>query len=185
MGARGPAPTPTRVLAMRGSWRANINREEPVPEPGIPDRPPWLDAYALECWDDLAPRLDAMGVLGIIDGYALALYCQTHSHYRKVTEFLNEHGDTYLMKDRAGNVTGVKEYPQSKKAVQLVNQLMQLGREFGLTPAARTRVRVIPPEAYALKEQTTTPKGLAKFQQKAREQAAKEAAEEEYFYGDG
>jgi len=48
MGERGPPPTP--VLAIRGSWRANRNPDEPQPERGRPRCPRWLDPQAKEAW---------------------------------------------------------------------------------------------------------------------------------------
>ena len=92
-----------------------------------------------------------MGVLGTIDGNALALYCQTWSRWRKAEEFIAQHGDSYIVKDRKGNFVGVRLYPQVKLANQLGQQVAQLGRDFGLSPSARARIRAIPPAAYALK----------------------------------
>jgi transposase len=76
MGTRGPPPTPTNILAMRGSWRSKRNPHEPHPEPGRPRCPRWLDKQAKAAWKQLAPQLDRMGVLAKVDGNALARYCQ-------------------------------------------------------------------------------------------------------------
>ncbi len=146
MGTRGPTPLPHAVLAARGSWRASLARDErtPVPEPGIDDPPEWLDDEARGAWNDLSARLQAMGVLGTIDWHALALYCQLWSRWRQAEEFLARHGDSYIVRDNRGEVRGVKLYPQVKLAGQLAEQLTRLGREFGLSPSARTRVQTIP-----------------------------------------
>ena len=39
MGIRGPAPTPTPILALHGSWRAKTRAGEPRPPQGKPQRP--------------------------------------------------------------------------------------------------------------------------------------------------
>lgn len=72
MGARGPRPTPTSVLRMRGSWSGNLNRNEPIPEAGTPDTPDWLDEVAQSVWEQIAPQLESMRVLTRIDANALA-----------------------------------------------------------------------------------------------------------------
>jgi hypothetical protein len=46
MGKRGPPPTPTPILQLRGSWRGKLNRDEPQPEPVAPEKPSWLTTYA-------------------------------------------------------------------------------------------------------------------------------------------
>jgi P27 family predicted phage terminase small subunit len=140
MGERGPPPTPTNVLAMRGSWRANRNPGEPHPERGRPRCPRWLDEKAKEAWAQLIPQLDRMGVLAKIDGNALARYCQLWSRWRKAEDFLQQQGDTYLVKGPDGKATAVKAYPQARIAAQLAEQLLRLEQHFGMTPAARARL---------------------------------------------
>ena len=63
MGRRGPPPTPTPMLKLRGSWRADVNRAEPQPEMGKPKCPDWIDVYAKAAWKQLVPQLEQMGVL--------------------------------------------------------------------------------------------------------------------------
>ena len=79
MGRRGPPPTPTPILKLRGSWRGNLNRDEPQPEAVAPEKPSWLDRYAAEAWDQLVPILERMRVLTEADGKALTLLSITWS----------------------------------------------------------------------------------------------------------
>ena len=60
--------------------------------------------------------------------------------WRAAEDFLQQQGDTYLLKDANGRVTGVKAYPQVRIAAQLAEQLLRLEQHFGLTPAARARL---------------------------------------------
>ena len=146
MGARGPAPTPTNLLAMRGSWRASRNPAEPRPEAGRPRCPRWLDNDAKAAWRRLVPMLDRMGVLTLIDRYALVRYCQMWSRWITAEQFLQRHGDTYIQKDAEGRPKAVKAYPQVRFAQQLAEQLLRLEQQFGMTPSARARLEAAPTE---------------------------------------
>lgn len=142
MGARGPRPTPTEVLRLRGSWRANLNRGEPQPEPGPPERPEWLDADAAAAWDALAPRLEAMNLLTRIDGNALARYCVLWTHWRRAALFVDKYGTSYSIKDGNGRVKCIAQFPEVAQIHKLSVALSRLEVEFGLTPSARTRINV-------------------------------------------
>ena len=140
----GPVPTPTRVLEMRGSWRAKGREAEPPALPTRPACPQWLRPEAKRAWKVLAKQLEAMGILGEQDRNALARYCQTYAKWRAAEEFLQESGDVFVMRGKPetkgrklGPVIGVKEYPQVQTAIRLGDQLLKLEREFGLTPSAR------------------------------------------------
>lgn len=140
MGERGPPPTPTGILKIRGSWRGNRKAQASSPERTLPRRPKWLDPHARAAWRQLVPLLDAMGVLDAIDGKALARYCTLWGRWRKAEEFLAKHGETHLAKDAAGNVLGLRNYPQVRTASVLAEQLLRLEQHFGMTPSARARI---------------------------------------------
>ena len=143
MGQRGPAPTPTGVLRLRGSWRGDVNKNEPKPKPGRPVCPKWLSPYAKSAWKQLVPQLEAMGILTRVDGHALAVLCQTWARWRKAEEFIEEHGETYRVKDADGRVKYLKKFPQVSTAESCARTLNRYLAEFGLTPSARSRI-VIP-----------------------------------------
>src|SRR3990167_11235512 len=88
VGKRGPAPTPTATLKQRGSWRANERKNEPQPERRIPDCPDWLAPEAAEVWNQMAVLLDAMGVLTVADGNALARYCVLWVRWKRAAIFV-------------------------------------------------------------------------------------------------
>jgi P27 family predicted phage terminase small subunit len=144
MGRRGPTPTPTSVLKLRGSPLATQKRldREPKPPAGKPEPPTWLDSDARAAWDCIVPMLEKTGVLTRIDGNALARYCHFWSRWRKAEQFIAERGEMYPLKDEAGNVRYVQAWPQVAIANKLAQQLLRLEQEFGLTPAARTRIQV-------------------------------------------
>ena len=140
MGRRGPVPTPTEVLKMRGSWRADLNRGEPQATPGAPERPDWLTARAAVAWDDLAPMLAEVGVMTLNDGPALALLCETWATWKEATEMIAKHGSVLPTKFSNGEIKGVQTSPYISIARHSGAQLHRLFQEFGLTPSARTRI---------------------------------------------
>ena len=50
----------------------------------------------------------------------------------------------YTLKDDAGNIRCLQQFPQVGIANRLAHQLGQMEQTFGMTPSARTRVHVLP-----------------------------------------
>lgn len=144
MGKRGPAPTPTSVLKLRGSWRADVNESEPLPEQGVPDMPDFLSGMSKECWDQLSPILNEMKVLTKADEVALSMLCKTYSNWRRAEELLDKHGDVYPIRDNEGNIKYLQQSPYVSIARNNLLALKGMLEQFGLTPSARTRIRVEP-----------------------------------------
>ena len=142
MGKRGPKPTPSKILKLRGSWRGEANKNEPEPEAGRPERPEGLLDEANAGWDQLVEMLDGIGLLTAIDGRALARYCQYWARWWECENFISKYGMTYPIKDKQGAVLGMAEFPQVKRSQALSQTLSKLEAEFGLTPSARTRITV-------------------------------------------
>jgi P27 family predicted phage terminase small subunit len=145
MGRRGPAPTPTAILNARGSPRAGRNKAEPKPESGLPARPAGLSPAAAEVWDAMS-LIVAPGVLTRDNGQALARYCHGLLRWWKLAVWLDTNEDTYTVKDQQGNIRHVR-HPNVITYEKLGRDLMRMEQEFGLTPAARTRVQTVAPPA--------------------------------------
>ena len=129
---------------MRGSGLVTKRREqrEAKAPAGAPDAPVWLDADSKAAWDALVPQLDGMGVLTKVDQNALGRYCRFWARWRKAEQFIDQHGDMYPLKDDQGRTKCFQQWPQVAIAAKLAQQLTRLEQEFGLTPAARTRIHV-------------------------------------------
>lgn len=157
MGRRGPAPTPTDILKLRGSTLVTKRRQahEVRGPDGTPDSPDWLDDAGRDVWDQLVPLLESMGVLTRIDGHALGRYCRLWTRWRKAEGFIDQHGEMYPLKDEAGRVKCMQQWPQVAIASKLAQQLTRLEQEFGMTPSARTRIQVA--------GQTETPDAKSRF----------------------
>ena len=126
----GPAPTPTKLLAARGSWRAATRLNEPQTAPVTDLVPPVeLEGRAREVWDQTAPRLAASGVLTSVDTFALVRYCHVAALWVAAVE-------------------GAGTTPKRESILALAKlseMLSKLEAGFGLTPSDRTRISV--PEA--------------------------------------
>ena len=83
-----------------------------------------------------------MGILAKIDGHALSVLCQTWARWRKAEEFIEEHGETYPVKDREGRIKYLKKFPQVATAESCARTLNRFMAEFGLTPSARSRIEI-------------------------------------------
>lgn len=144
MGKRGPAPTPTAILKMRGSPLARDREKqgEPMPERGIPDRPAHVKNSARKLWTNLTKMLDDMGVLTRIDGGQLERYCLMFVQWRQLQRVLHKFNNTDDL--LAGALKNDESRPIVRNAWseshRLDNALKQIEVQFGLTPAARARL---------------------------------------------
>jgi P27 family predicted phage terminase small subunit len=153
VGRPGPAPTPTRLLHLRGSWRAKQRPAEPKPRRTRPRPPASLSDDAKKAFLSLARQLHALHVAVAIDAQALARYCDLLVDYWKAADFVAKHGSVYIARGKPGPngeqgpALGFRPYPQVAIKIALASELLRLEREFGLTPSARARVQVevVPP----------------------------------------
>jgi P27 family predicted phage terminase small subunit len=138
MGNRGPIPKPTVVEMMEGRpGHRRINSNEPQPRNVAPKCPKHLDARAKKEWQRLVPILLRMRLLTKADGIALETLCQTYSTMLKAQEKLHEVGILY--KSPSGYVM---QSPLLNIVGGCVDTLTKLSREFGLTPASRSRLSI-------------------------------------------
>lgn len=142
MGRRGPPPKPTALKRLSGSWRADINQDEPQPPEGIPLPPDFLSEQALLYWKRLVPMLDEMGLLTKADGDALAMYCQSLARLAECEKIINEEGSTYKTFTSSGELSQIKMRPEARLAKEMYGIVNRLGKEFGLSPSARAHLNV-------------------------------------------
>tara|TARA_R110000851_G_scaffold103419_4_gene220426 strand:- start:99 stop:590 length:492 start_codon:yes stop_codon:yes gene_type:complete len=140
MGKRGPAPTPTNLLKLRGSWRADINDSEPKPEAIAPDKPDDLPAAASAVWDRLAVELELMSVLTRADGFALELLARTWGKWMEAERKIEEVGSVYPIKNPDGSIKYLQQTPWVAMSRNYGSELSRLLQQFGLTPSARSRI---------------------------------------------
>jgi P27 family predicted phage terminase small subunit len=141
MGRRGPAPKPSKKKKLEGNrGRRPLNTREPEPEQGAPNCPDFLVGAAREEWERVVPQLDAMHLLTKVDLGALVCYCQAYADVSWAAAQIEENGRTYC-----GTNGNWCAHPAVRIMAESSKRLRLFAAEFGLTPAARTRVQT--PEA--------------------------------------
>jgi P27 family predicted phage terminase small subunit len=121
----------------RGTLRpCRESPSEPRGTPGVPDAPTGLDARERAEWDALGARLAAMGVLQKEQAEALELLVRAKVRYLRLAAKVREMGE--VLADSKGELYRNPHAIAMEKAEVEFRRLLL---EFGLTPAAATRVR--------------------------------------------
>jgi P27 family predicted phage terminase small subunit len=147
---RGRKPTPTKLKILAGTRAARVNHHEPMLPPARPEIPEHLDALARGEWERLCPILERMGVLTEADGAALTIYCECYSKWLRARGEVAKRGllievSRTVTSKRGATVetTGsVKANPAVMIEVQMARLMKEILIEFGLTPSARSRVKI-------------------------------------------
>lgn len=157
MGRRGPKPTPTSVLKLRGTLRKGRRRAEPIPQGSAPPPPEWLLPAARDEWERLRPELERLKLLTGVDWGTFAMYCQCFARWRAAEEQLSITGPTLEILDAEGHLKYSQVSPHVTIAHKCLERLNKLAAEFGLTPSARSRI-----SAPAIRQPATesVPEGL-------------------------
>lgn len=136
VGQRGRAPEPTRLKLLKGAQSKRINRNEPQPLDLPVTRPDHLSQHAAEEWDRVLPHLQAMGTVTDADVPCLAVYCEAVARWRRLAKLV---ADSQPLLHRDGNYVKNPLYSQVRDAAI---EVRMFAREFGLTPSARSGIRV-------------------------------------------
>lgn len=137
MGARGPAPTPTAILEMRGSWRAKQNTDEPVPDVLCKEfMPSSLDDQEQATYREIAEHLINLRVLTVLDWRLLERYVQLYHRLQRALQ---------------------REDTKHTEIDSLSSQLLRIEQQLGMTPAARSRITSTP------KQEQRQDAGAAKY----------------------
>jgi P27 family predicted phage terminase small subunit len=116
---------------------------QPPQAPGVPEPPPFIRGYAADEWWTVAVELHNMGVLSRIDQAPLAAYCHAYGQWRMAAETLARMEDNdpqmkgLLHRTKYGDVTANPMVSIVRKAAA---DMVRYAAEFGLTPAARSRI---------------------------------------------
>jgi hypothetical protein len=106
--------------------------------------PSHLGEVAKAKWKDILPLLQAVKVMTQADVEALARYCDTYEWWISTRAVLKKDGDTYPILNDAGEIKYIAQRPEVSIAHKLAAQLRQLESDFGLSPAARSSLKVEP-----------------------------------------
>lgn len=143
---RGPRPMPTHLKLLRGNpGKQALPKNEPQPElcSEVPEPPPFIIGYASDEWWITATELFRLGLLTKVDVPALAAYCYAYGQWRLAAESLAK----MQAKDPVMNgmiIKGIGGLAVPNPLVNVVRKhagdVVRFAAEFGLTPAARSRI---------------------------------------------
>lgn len=129
----------------------------PDPPKGRPEPPKPLEGDALDEWNRMLDRLERSGTLSVVDDGALYQHCRLFAETEALTEKQSEVGESIkILEENLGGLQGadlVQCFQEISKMRQLeagydtkIRQgrmaLRQYFVEFGLTPSARSRVKL-------------------------------------------
>lgn len=129
---KGRPPTPHEILLLEGTFRPDKHGDpqaEVVAE-GDPVPPATLSKAALAHWNEVVPRIMALGVAKAADADALGVLCEWKARYDRLSKIFDKMSPTN------------KQFHRTM--LQLSNcseRWRQLALEFGLTSLARTKMR--------------------------------------------
>jgi len=140
---KGRKPIPSKIKALRGhpDKRPHAAKGEPAPPPGLPDCPNHLSLEAKGEWARITDELAACGLLTRIDRAALAAYCQAWGRWVQAEQELKK--TSLVVKTTAGNVIQNPYLSIANKAIEIMYRLLA---EFGMTPSARSRIKIDGPQ---------------------------------------
>jgi P27 family predicted phage terminase small subunit len=161
MARTGRPAVPTQLKILRGNpGKRKIKTGEPTPPESGVEMPEYLGPVARARWAVMLPLLQGVRVMTRADVEALARYCDTYEWWLATRAKLKKEGDTYPILNDKGDVKYIAQRPEVSIANKLAAQLRQLESDFGLSPAARTSLKVEPDA----KEESVLSKFLARRQ---------------------
>lgn len=125
--------------------RVRVWCQIPMPEPSVGPAPEWLNEDGQWCWDYIVEHSEDM--LAALDKPALILLCSAYGTGAAAQRDLHTRGP--LIRGRSkdhsadeddGEPAMVKN-PSEQIARQEMEKFIKLAQEFGLTPAARVRMK--------------------------------------------
>ena len=135
--------TPTAILQASGAFKKNPQRarereHEPQYEKGLGEPPPSLSDAAKEVWREVAPRLEEEGSVVRVEREPFACYCQAVAIVQECQRDIEERGVTI------STSRGLQKNPAVSIQREFMANVARLASEFGLTPASRSKVKLVP-----------------------------------------
>lgn len=140
MGDRGPAAKPDSLKQLQGNpGKRPLNKKAPKFDlvTGLPKPPGHLNRYGKHEWNRIIPVLQKVSMLTEADLTSLAAYCQAYGTWVEAEKLKKAMGLTTTT-DK-GNVI---QRPEVGIANTSMANMISIAKEFGMTPASRTKVEV-------------------------------------------
>lgn len=151
MGIRGPAPKPTAIRKREGYPSSRRLLNEPFYPARAPTKPDKISAGASVLWDDLVEEMSVSGVLCSVDGRALwhlsedeALLANAYEGLWNMARSIKREAKSQGKKLSKGEIMVLLTMKNGRMAMNALHNIATRviieRREFGLTPASRTRI---------------------------------------------
>lgn len=122
----------------RGTATTSTSADAPDPPKGVPPTPTNLRGAALAEWHRMVARLDVSKTLSLVDDAVLYRYCQLHARAERLERHVKRLRSAFY-KNHLGNPVVHPGFAQLRAYDQALRGYLV---EFGMTPAARSRVKV-------------------------------------------
>lgn len=141
MGNHGPAAKPLALRVLHGDpKKSRTDLVEPNARPVMhADPPAWMDAGDAALWEEVIEELDAMGIIRQVDLYIVAAFVRAYRTFEKATLLIQR--TDVIIKGQKGNLVRNPAVAVQRDAMNMVRLM---GRELGMSPAARTMMAVRP-----------------------------------------
>jgi P27 family predicted phage terminase small subunit len=137
---------PSNVKRLQGTYRRDrAPKFEPEPRQGMPPCPSHFTDLEADVWAQLGRHLHDMQVLTEADATALELLVEAYATYRNAQDVIAKNGLTYQTTTQAGDQM-IRPRPEVAIQADSWRRIHKMLIEFGLTPAARTKVEAERPE---------------------------------------
>jgi len=131
---------PTALKVLQGNpGRRPLPENEPVLKVEIPRPPPNLSKEAKKHYRKVAKQLADCKVLTLLDGDALAIYCEAYARWSRAHDELTKDPDWIVYTEKGYPMTT----PWLAISSKAFDQMRALLAEFGMTPASRTKVSTV------------------------------------------
>ncbi|MBM4384099.1 MAG: phage terminase small subunit P27 family [Deltaproteobacteria bacterium] len=137
---RGRRPKPRALKLLLGNPGKRALGDEMQGEPGLGPCPDHLTGHARDCWLDLAPQLDALGIAQRQDRGMFEGLCVAYGTWRTALELIARDGMTYTTTNPKTGAVTERVRPEVGVARGAERLFAQFATEFGLSPSSRQRV---------------------------------------------
>lgn len=154
MAKMGRPKKPTTLKVLEGNpGKRPLPKNEPKPTPvvDVPNPPAWLNTYGKKAWKRLAPELERLGLLTVVDLEAFTAACQSYGIWVECEKFFKKkdpmtskpYGRTYEYTNKAGETNEIAR-PEVKIGQKALEHFRSFMTEFGLSPSSRAGIDVKP-----------------------------------------
>jgi P27 family predicted phage terminase small subunit len=142
----GRKRTPDHLKIVAGTDRPDrMNPDAPKPSATLPDAPEWLSGRGAQIFEQLVAIIGPMGIGSSSDAAMLALAASRLEEVEICTAIIEDLGRTYTTTTQTGD-TMHRSRPEVAQRSEAMRHAQSLLAEFGLSPAARSKVSVSTPD---------------------------------------